>query len=98
MDVIKVILLYILLVNLGGFIAFGIDKSRSKRAKWRIPEATLFTFALLGGSIGCLLGIKVFRHKTMKPAFYIGIPVILLLQIAIIVVVVFFTPLSFQIQ
>ena len=98
MDVIKVILLYILLVNLGGFIAFGIDKSRSKRAKWRIPEATLMTFALLFGSIGCLFGMKVFRHKTMKPAFFIGIPVILLLQIAIIVVVVFFTPLSFQIQ
>ena len=98
MNVIQVILLYILSVNLGGFIAFGIDKKRSIRSKWRIPEATLLTIALLGGSIGCLLGMKVFRHKTLKLLFSIGIPVMLALQIILIVVIFFLSPLSFMIQ
>ena len=98
MNVIQVILLYILSVNLGGFIAFGIDKKRSIRSKWRIPEATLLTIALLGGSIGCLLGMKVFRHKTLKLLFSIGIPVILALQIILIIVIFFLSPLSFMIQ
>lgn len=98
MTVVQIILLYILSVNLGGFIAFGIDKKRSIRSKWRIPETTLMTFALMGGSIGCLLGMKVFRHKTLKPLFSIGIPVILLIQVLIIVVIVFMTPISFMIQ
>ena len=98
MNVIQVILLYILSVNLGGFIAFGIDKKRSIRSKWRIPEATLLTIALLGGSIGCLLGMKVFRHKTLKLLFSIGIPVMLALQIILIIVIFFLSPLSFMIQ
>ena len=98
MTVIQVILLYILLVNLGGFIAFGIDKKRSIRSKWRIPEATLLTFALLLGSVGCLLGMRVFRHKTLKPLFSIGIPVILIVQVLFFVIVFFLTPLSFMIQ
>ena len=98
MTVIQVILLYILLVNLGGFIAFGIDKKRSIRSKWRIPEATLLTFALLLGSVGCLLGMRVFRHKTLKPLFSIGIPVILIVQVLFFVIIFFFTPLSFMIQ
>jgi len=98
MNVIQIILLYILSVNLGGFIAFGIDKKRSIRSKWRIPEATLLTFALLGGSVGCLLGMKIFRHKTLKPLFSIGIPVILGLQILTVLIIVFLTPLSFMIQ
>jgi len=98
LTVVQIILLYILSVNLGGFIAFGIDKRRSARAKWRIPEATLMTLALMGGSIGCLLGMKIFRHKTLKPLFSIGIPVILLLQVIIVVIIFFLTPLSFMIQ
>lgn len=97
-DVTKIILLYILLVNLGGFIAFGIDKKRSVRSKWRIPEATLLTFALLFGSVGCLLGMKVFRHKTLKPLFYIGIPTILVFQILATVFIVFLSPFNFMVQ
>ena len=98
MTVIQVILLYILLVNLGGFIAFGIDKKRSVRSKWRIPETTLMTFALMGGSIGCFFGMRIFRHKTQKPLFFIGVPVILLLQVLFAVVLFYMTPLSFMIQ
>lgn len=97
-DVTKIILLYILLVNLGGFIAFGIDKKRSVRAKWRIPEATLMTFALLFGSIGCLFGMKVFRHKTLKPLFYIGVPAILIIQIIVTLLIVFVLPFNFMVQ
>lgn len=98
MNVIQIILLYILLVNLGGFIAFGIDKKRSVRSKWRIPEATLLTFALLGGSIGCLLSMKIFRHKTLKPLFTIGIPAILITEAVLIIFILFLSPLSFMIQ
>ena len=98
MNVIQIVLLYILSVNLGGFIAFFIDKRRSARSKWRIPEATLLTFALLGGSVGCLLGMKLFRHKTLKPLFSIGIPAILIFQIVALFVFFFLTPFSFMIQ
>ena len=98
MNVIKIVLLYILLVNLGGFISFGIDKRRSIRSKWRIPETTLLTYALLGGSVGCLLGMQIFRHKTQKPLFSIGVPVILVAQIIIVLAFFFLTPFSFMIQ
>ena len=98
LTVIQIVLLYVLSVNLGGFIAFGIDKRRSARSKWRIPEATLLTFALLGGSIGCLLGMQFFRHKTLKPIFSIGVPAILITQVLFLVIFFFLTPFSFMIQ
>ena len=98
MSVIQIVLLYILSVNLGGFIAYGIDKKRSIRSKWRIPEATLMTFALVGGSVGCLLGMKVFRHKTQKPLFFIGVPIIFIIQIVATLIFFFATPFSFMIQ
>lgn len=63
------------------------DKEKAKKRLWRVPEATLLTVAALGGSIGCLAGMKVFHHKTRKPKFYIGIPVILALQLILGVIV-----------
>ena len=98
MNVINILLLYILSVNLGGFIAFFIDKKRAVRSKWRIPEVTLLTIALLGGAIGCYLGMKLFHHKTLKPLFYIGIPVIIALQVVAFIIVFFLMPVSFMIQ
>lgn len=98
MNVFNIILLYILSVNLGGFIAFGIDKHRSQRAKWRIPEVTLMTFALLGGAPGCLLGMKIFHHKTLKPLFFIGVPVILIVQLVILFAIFVLSPLEFMVQ
>lgn len=98
MNVINILLLYILSVNLGGFIAFFIDKKRAVRSKWRIPEVTLLTIALLGGAIGCYLGMKLFRHKTLKPLFYIGIPVIIVLQVVAFFILFFLMPVSFMIQ
>lgn len=79
------IILYLLAINIATFIAFGIDKYKAKRDKWRIPESTLLTMAVLGGSIGALAGMKIWRHKTLHNKFRIGIPVILVLQIIVII-------------
>lgn len=81
----KIILLYLFAINIVAFFAFGIDKLKAKHDKWRIPESTLLTMAVLGGSIGALAGMKVWRHKTLHDKFRIGIPVIIALQIAAVV-------------
>lgn len=81
----KIILLYLFAINIVAFFAFGIDKYKAKRDKWRIPESTLLSMAVLGGSIGALAGMKVWRHKTLHDKFRIGIPVIIALQIAVVV-------------
>lgn len=77
----KLFLIYLVLINLAAFMAFGIDKSRARNHAWRIPEKTLFLLAAVGGSIGALLGMFFFRHKTRHLSFRIGLPVILLVQI-----------------
>lgn len=63
---------YLLLANVVTFIAYGIDKYKAKKGKWRISEATLLVMAFVGGSIGAWLGMKAFHHKTMHKKFYIG--------------------------
>ena len=75
---------YLLAINAVTFIVYGIDKYKAKKAKWRIPEATLLLLAVLGGRIGAWIGMKVWHHKTMHKKFKYGIPVILLIQIALI--------------
>lgn len=77
----KIGILYLLLINLVGFLSMGIDKRKAQKQKWRIPEKVLFLFAILGGSAGSLLGMYTFRHKTKHRKFVIGIPVILALQL-----------------
>ena len=74
---------YLLAINAATFIVYGIDKYKAKKAKWRIPEATLLLLAVLGGSIGAWMGMKVWHHKTMHKKFKYGIPAILLIQIAL---------------
>ena len=74
---------YLLPINAVAFIVYGIDKYKAKKAKWRIPEATLLLLAVLGGSIGAWMGMKVWHHKTMHKKFKYGIPAILLIQIAL---------------
>lgn len=98
MQVITYILLYLLVINLVSFALMGIDKSRARRNAWRIPEASLFLFAIFGGSIGSILGMQLFRHKTLKPAFFIGMPVILGIQVLIILYLIFLSPFSFLIM
>ena len=74
---------YLLAINAVAFIMYGIDKYKAKKAKWRISEATLLLLAVLGGSIGAWMGMKVWHHKTMHKKFKYAIPAILLIQIAL---------------
>lgn len=81
----KWIVYYLLAVNLVSFFVYGIDKLAAKMQKWRIPEKFLILMALIGGSIGAFVGMKCFHHKTRKAKFYIGVPVIFLLQCALLI-------------
>ena len=79
----KYVLLYLFLVNAAGFLFMLADKHRARKKQWRIPEAALMGIAAMGGSIGALLGMYAFRHKTRHPKFYIGIPVLLVIQLCL---------------
>ena len=79
------LLLYLVAINLVAFFLYGIDKWKSRHDKWRITEARLITIALLGGSLGAFLGMKVWHHKIQHPRFRYGLPLILFLQIAAII-------------
>ncbi len=99
MEVIQVIILYFVIINMAGFLAMGVDKRRSKsRRKWRISEAAMFTVALFGGTPGIIGGMYLFHHKTQKPAFQYGMPVILVLQILVALIVLFLLPIKFRIM
>ena len=76
---------YLVIINIIGFLAMGIDKRKAKKNSWRIPEKTLFIITTLGGGIGTVTGMYVFRHKTKKIDFVIGLPAILILEIILIV-------------
>jgi len=73
---------YLVLINALALLLMRIDKQKARRGTWRIPEATLMGIAILGGSIGAITGMYLFRHKTKHPKFYIGLPLILVFQIA----------------
>ena len=78
-------LIYCLIgLNVITFLVYGIDKWKARRDRWRIPEATLLMLAVLGGSVGALLGMTVFHHKTKHGKFRIGLPLILLAQIVLV--------------
>ena len=77
----KYFLIYLVIINILTFFIMGIDKRKAKLGKWRIKEYTLFLFALFGGSIGAIAGMYTFRHKTKKARFFIGFPLILILEI-----------------
>ena len=83
------IVTYFLIINILGFFAMGIDKWKAKHDRWRIPENTLFMFTILGGGIGTIAGMYVFRHKTKKLKFTVGMPVILIMEIILVVYLVF---------
>ena len=76
---------WLIAINLVTFAVYGADKRRARRGAWRVPEKTLFLLPLLGGSVGALLGMRVFRHKTKHWYFVWGIPLILLAQAALAV-------------
>ena len=76
------VIAWLVIINLTAFAIFGIDKKRAKKGQWRIPEKTLFLSAILGASIGAILGMYIFHHKTKHWYFQFGIPAIMIVQIA----------------
>jgi uncharacterized membrane protein YsdA (DUF1294 family) len=80
----EALLYYLIVINVVTFLVYGIDKWKAKQGSWRISEATLLMLAVIGGSIGALLGMKVWRHKTQHKKFKYGLPLILIIQIILI--------------
>ena len=97
MDVILTIVGYFAILNILGLALMGIDKWKARKGAFRIPEATLFIIALIVGSVGSILGMYLFRHKTRHWYFVFGMPAILLLQLAAVYVLTH-SSLTFQIM
>ena len=76
---------YLFAINIVSFFLYGIDKYKAKKGQWRIPEATLLMIAVIGGSIGAWVGMRLWHHKTMHKKFKYGIPIIIILQISLVV-------------
>ena len=74
---------YLFAINIVSFFLYGIDKYKAKKGQWRIPEATLLMIAVIGGSIGAWVGMRLWHHKTMHKKFKYGIPLIIIMQIAL---------------
>ena len=81
----NIILGYLLAVNIATFFLYGIDKYKARKGRWRISEATLLMMAVIGSSIGAWAGMRLWHHKTMHKKFKYGIPIIIILQVAIAV-------------
>ncbi|MGM9671917.1 MAG: DUF1294 domain-containing protein [Oscillospiraceae bacterium] len=79
----RYLLICLAAVNVAAFAAMGIDKAKAKAGAWRVPEATLFLLAVLGGSVGGILGMQLFHHKTRHKTFTVGFPAILVCQLAL---------------
>ena len=77
----KFLLIYLLIINAAAFLLMLIDKWKARKNKWRIPEKTLFASALLGGSLGAMIGMLMFRHKTKHLKFALGLPLIFVVQL-----------------
>ena len=97
MNAITLILVYLAVINFISFAAMGVDKSKARKRSWRIPESTLFVLALIGGSIGSIAGMHLFRHKTRHWYFLYGMPAILFLQILIVIVLIT-SPIEFLVM
>ena len=82
-SIILYLIIYLVIINVMTFIVYGVDKRKAKQSKWRIRESTLLGLAAIGGSIGALLAMKILRHKTLHNQFKYGVPLILVVQIAI---------------
>jgi len=84
-ELLKYLIIYLIIINLTGFIAMAIDKRKAKKGEWRIKEGSLFMITLLGGGIGTIGGMYAFRHKTKKLKFTVGLPTILIVEIILII-------------
>lgn len=79
------LLFYLIVINVGTFFLYGIDKWKAKRARWRIPESVLLGMAAIGGSVGAWLGMRIWRHKTQHAKFRYGVLAMLVAQVAVLV-------------
>lgn len=95
MNSLTLLIIYIAAVNIIGFALMGIDKRKARKGAFRIPEATLFAFALIGGSLGSTIGMFAFKHKTKHWYFKFGLPLIIVIQVAL-VLALFFSPIKFS--
>ena len=80
----RILMYYLIAVNVAAWIMYGLDKWKARSGKWRISERNLLIVALIGGSVGALTGMLMFRHKTKKPKFVVGIPVMLVVHCVIV--------------
>ena len=85
LNLLHIVLIYLAVINVVTFFMYGIDKWKAKNSKWRIRETSLLGLAVLGGSVGAWLGMKVWHHKTQHKKFRYGVPAIIIIQLAIIV-------------
>lgn len=85
MSFMQIAIIYLVVINILGFLVMGLDKHKAKMGNRRIPENTLFGFTILGGGIGTIIGMYVFHHKTKKMKFKIGMPLILILEVLIFI-------------
>lgn len=81
-----IIIGYLIIINVIAFIIYGVDKRKAKKHLWRIPEDTLIGLALIGGSIGAFLGMRLFHHKTKHIKFYVGVPAIFMIELVIAII------------
>ena len=88
-QLVYIVLIYFAVINIVTFFLYGIDKWKAKRTKWRVPESTLLWWAAFGGSIGALLGMKIWHHKTLHKKFKYGVPAILIGQLALIGMIIY---------
>ncbi|MBR4668245.1 MAG: DUF1294 domain-containing protein [Butyrivibrio sp.] len=95
MNSLSLVIAYLIIINIIGFALMGIDKRRAIRNAFRVPEATLFAIAIAGGSIGSILGMLIFRHKTKHWYFKLGMPLVLVFQLLIIALLIM-SPISFR--
>lgn len=84
------VICYLLIVNIVAFFLMGIDKKKAQTGAWRIPEKTLFLAAILGGGVGAIAGMQLFRHKTRHRSFVIGMPLILLAWVILLAALIYF--------
>lgn len=85
----SILIWYLSVINFTTWAAYGLDKGRAKSGKWRIPERTLLLLALIGGSLGALAGMIMFRHKTRKPKFFVSVPVMFVVHCVIVAMLVY---------
>ena len=85
LNLLQIALIYLAIINVATFFTFGIDKWKAKKSLWRIRETALLILAVLGGSIGAWLGMKVWHHKTLHKKFRYGVPLILIIQITLLI-------------